>query len=1075
MITLSRIRYLLVGVIAVVLLAGLNARAQVSTADLVGTVSDPSGAVVPSAHVTIVNLGTHEVRSSTTNSSGDFTFALLPIGSYSLKVDAPGFKSFSLGSVTLNVGDRRRVDAKMEIGQETQEVQVSAAPPALQTDNSTVGTTVTEQAVQNLPTNGRNFIDLVQLTPGANAGTANSIAGGTRPDDRRLTSAVSVNGQNTLVNVEQLDGMDNNERIVGVIGVRPSIDAIAEFRVDTNLYTAEVGRTAAGVINILTKSGTNQFHGSAYEFLRNDALDASDFFASSKPEFRQNQFGGSFGGPIIRDKTFFFADYEGLRIVQGSTSLVTVPTLFEEQNPGNFSDQGGPVLNPAQINAIGLKYFQLFPAPNRPGTANNFFSAPNRTQFAHVADVRVDHHFNPNNLFFARYTINRTDTNTPGPLPLVDGIAPGGSVYSEDGVSAEQQQNIQLNYVHIFTPAVLLELKTGYTRINNASFPLNFGSNASAAFGLTGVNYNAQSSALSPFLPSGYASVGDGEYIPLQDIDNTFQYNGALTWNKGNQSIKMGAALIRRQATNIQSSLPVGQFTFTGQFAQTQFYGPDSNVSCNTCSLVGMLEGISDQVQRGNQLFPISYRTWEPSVFFQDDWHALPWLTLNLGVRYDVFTQFTEAHNRLSNFDPVTGTLIVAGVNGVSDTAGVPNDYSNFAPRFGFAASLPHQFVLRGGFGMSFFPDNYGTSGDRQNQPFVTTFGPNFNYNISQGLPIPTLSSVTNPQGSIGTAMALNFRNAYIYQTSLTLEKQIGANVASLTYVGNIGRHLAQFIPNIDVPAPQSAINYVVNTAALQAARPFNATLPGISSITDVFSTGVSYYNALEAVLQRRYNNGLTFNANYTLAHQLDNAADLNQDNQAGYGLLPNQVSTYDYGNSDADIRQRFTASANYELPFGKSTHGVEKAVIGGWQTNGIMIWQTGLPFTVQNNSPQINTGVTNDRPNLVGNPTVSNPNITQFFNTAAFVPQSFGTAGDAPRNPLHGPHLRHFDFSAFKEFPIHEQFHLEFRTEIFNLTNTPSFAVPNAALNTNGFGSISSTSQFYTPREIQFALKLLF
>jgi hypothetical protein len=1075
MISLSRIICnLALGALLVAALLGPNGMAQVTTASLVGTVSDSTGAILPGAAVTIVNLGTQETRTATANSDGDYAFNLLPIGNYSLRIDAPGFASFSVASVTLNVGDRQRVDAKMQVSASTQQVQVTAAPPALQTDDSTVGTTVGEKAVENLPTNGRNFVDLVQLTPGANPGTANSVGGGTRPDDRRMTSAVSVNGQNTMVNVEQLDGMDNNERIVGTIGVRPSIDAIAEFRVETNLYTAEVGRTAAGVINILTKSGTNQFHGSAYEFLRNDKLDASDFFASTKPEYRQNQYGGSLGGPIVKDKTFFFADFEGLRIVQGETSLSTVPTLFEEQNPGNFSDVGGPVLSPSQLNSIALKYFQLYPAPNRPGTANNYFSAPNRIQNAEVADVRVDHHFDPNNLFFARYTINRTYTYTPGPLPAVDGVQPGGYVYGEDGTANEQQQNIQLNYVHIFTPNVILELKTGYTRINNASLPLNYGSNDSQAFGMPGVNYSMETSALAPFLPSGYASVGDGEYVPLQDLDNTFQYNGALTWNKGNQSIKMGAALIRRQATNVQSALPVGQFTFTGQYAQEQFYG-NTTTSCLTCGLVGMLEGYADQVQRSNQLYPISYRTWEPSVFFQDDWHARPWLTLNLGVRYDVFTQFTEAHNRLSNFDPTTGTLIVAGVNGVSGTAGVPNDYSNLAPRVGFAASLPHQTVLRGGFGMSFFPDNYGTTGDRQNQPFVTTFGPNYNYNISNGLPIPGLSSVTDPQGSIGSAMALNFRNAYMYQTSLTLEKQIGANVASLTYVGDTGRHLAQFIPNIDVPAPQGVVNYTTNPTALQMARPYYTSLPGISSITDVYSRGVSSYNALEAVLQRHYTNGLTFNANYTFAHMLDNTGDLNQDNQAGLGLLPNQASTYDYGNSDADIRHRFTASANYELPFGKGSHGVEKAVIGDWQVNGIFVWQTGLPFTVQNNNPQINTGVTNDRPNMVGNPNVSDPNISEFFNTAAFTPQTFGTAGDEQRNPLHGPHLRYFNFSAAKEIPIRENLRLQLRSEFFNITNTPSFSVPNAAMGTQGFGTISSTSQFYTPREIQFAAKLTF
>jgi hypothetical protein len=1077
-----------------ILLIPILAKAQGVTADVLGTVTDNTGAVVPNAAVTIENIGTHEKRAATTSATGEYTFTLLPIGTYTLQASSPGFSTFSLPSISVSAGDRRRIDAKLQLGSLDQRIVVTDAPPALQTDDSTVGTTIGEQAVQNLPTNGRNFINLAQLVPGANSGTANSIASGSRPDDRRETSAVSVNGQSTMVNTEEIDGLDNNERIIGTIGIRPSIDAIQEFRVETNQYTAEVGRTAAAVINILTKSGTNSFHGSAYEFLRNDKLDARDFFATTgaKPEFRQNQFGGSIGGPIIRDKSFFFADFEGLRRVQGTTSTVTVPTSFEEQNPGNFSDAGGPVLTPAQLNPIALNYYKLYPAPNKAGFANNFVSSPNDTQNAELADARFDEHFNQNNLFFARYSINRTNTNTPGPFPVVNGIAPGGNVYGEDGISNQQEQNIALNYVHIFTSSVLLELKAGYTRINNASLPLNFGNSLSSQLGLIGANYADNTSHfLTPFVPSGYGSVGDGEYLPLQDIDNTFQYNGSVSITKGNHSMKMGATLIRRQATNIQSAFAAGAFTFNDTFAAGQvsagILGACNTPQADTCTLVSMLEGTAFSAQRSNQLFPISYRTWEPSAYFQDNWRALPWLTFNLGVRYDVFTPYTEKHNRLSNLDPTTGTLILAGVNGVNAAAGVATDYGNFAPRFGFAATLPHKSVIRGGFGISFFPDNYGTSGDRQNQPFVYNFQPAPEYNISQGLPVPVLdnSQIANPQGAIANAMDPNFRNAYMYQSSLTYEQEIGANVLTVTYVSDIGRRLAQFIPNIDVPLP-SAQPYrdscsPAGSAAclalptLQSVRPFNGTLPNITSITQTYSHGVSYYNAAEVAFQRRLRRGLTFNVNYTFAHMLDNAADLNQDNQAGYGLIPSRISTYDYGNSDADVRNRVAGSFNYELPFGQKLTGYKKAIAGGWSTNGILVWQSGLPFTVQNNVPQINTGAGNDRPNLVGNPTLSHPNNTQYFNVAAFQPQAFGTAGTSPRNPLHGPHYRHFDFSAFKQFPVNEKVHLEFRTEIFNLTNTASFAVPNSALGTNGVGSINGDAPYYTPREIQFALKLLF
>jgi len=306
MISISIRKQLKHSLLAAIALLWLHApvSAQSSTADIIGTVTDDSGAIVQNADVTVENISTHEMRHGKTGQSGEFTFTLLPVGTYSLKVEETGFSTYEASSINVEVGDRRRIDAHLTVGSASQKVEVTTAPSVLQTDNSTIGTTVGQEAVQSLPTNGRNFMDIVQLVPGANPGTANSISGGTRPDDRRLSSAVSVNGQSTMVNTQLLDGLDNNERVIGTIGVRPSIDAIQEFRVETNLYTAEVGRTAAGVINILTKSGTNTFHGSAYEFIRNDALDATEFFASSKPPFRQNQFGGSVGGPVLHDKLF---------------------------------------------------------------------------------------------------------------------------------------------------------------------------------------------------------------------------------------------------------------------------------------------------------------------------------------------------------------------------------------------------------------------------------------------------------------------------------------------------------------------------------------------------------------------------------------------------------------------------------------------------------------------------------------------------------------------------------------------------------------------------------------------------
>ncbi|HEY1947756.1 MAG TPA: TonB-dependent receptor [Bryobacteraceae bacterium] len=1045
-----------------------TASAQATTGDILGTVTDGSGASVAGAKVVIENLGTHETRSAQTGAAGEFVFTLLSTGHYSVNVDATGFKHFSVGDLTLGSGDRARVTALMQIGQQSQTVEVTAQPPALQADSSTLSDTLAEKSVQDLPVNGRNVTRLVQLTAGANEGLPGGLGSGTRPDDRRQTSSVSVNGQSDAMNNNIIDGMDNNERIIGTIGVKPSIDGISEVRVQTNEYTAESGRTAGGVINVITKSGTNQYHGSAYEFFRNDVLDSRSFFSTigAKPEYRQNQFGGSMGGPIKKNKTFFFADFEEFRAVQGVTTITTVPTAAE--HTGNFSAITSQLTNPngvplagniiptSQISPIAANYMSLYPLPNQnlTGTANNYEGTFGRTQFSHTADGRLDHHFNDNNLFFARYTINDVATFTPPVFPAVNGVQPGGVSY--DGPSQEWAQNAQMDYVHIFNAKALLELKAGYTRVNIASNPINpLGQNLSAKFGLTGVNVSEPTSQLAPFYVSGFATLGDTPYLPLIYVDNTFQYNGTFSYTAGAHSIKVGAALIRRQAEAFSSSAPVGRFTFQS--------APTGN------AVASLLFGIPFSTQRVLELTAPYYQTWEPSVYIQDDWRATRWLTVNLGARYDVFTPFTERHSGLSNFDPTTGQIIVAGQNGVSATAGVKTDYSNLAPRVGFAATMGQGFVLRGGYGITYFPGNITSAAYLNNPPFTYAYGPVSNRPLSAGLPVITTPSITNPIGSL-YAEDKNFRTSYLHQFNLNLQKQLGANVLSVAYVGELGRHLAQLIPNIDLPQASPLPNPA-------SREPFAAVAPNVSLIGYLQSQGTSSYNALQVSFQRRFTKGLTVNSNYTWAHGIDDASTFSNGYAAGVYLNPYTIGTYDRGNSDLDIRHRFVASVNYELPFGKSLQGPMKQLFHGWQINSIAVWQTGLPFTITDSNPQANLGpsVSSDRPNVVASSSVSNQNLAHWFNTSAYAPQTFGTLGDVGRNTLYGPPQRRIDLSLFKNFQIREFGTLQFRAESYNLTNTPSFANPNSTLGNPAFGTISSINAASNPRQIQFALKLQF
>jgi len=1037
-------------IFALVLCSAIDA--QVTTGDILGTVIDPSGAVVPNAKIVVTNNATQQKRVTQSDAAGQYTFTLLPAGEYSMTVTAGGFKNFVVRAIPLNAGDRRRQDVQMNVGSTGEEVVVTGVAPVLETDTSVLSTVVTEKPIQDLPLNGRNFVQLAQLAAGANEARPEAISNGNRPDDRRQTAAVSVNAQSDTLNNELVDGLDNNSATIGTIGVRPSIDAIVEFRVATNLYPAESGKTPGAVVNLITKSGANELHGSLYEFVRNDMFDARDFFARTghTPEYRQNQFGGSLGGPIRKNKTFFFGDYEGLRIVKGITYVSTVPTLFEQQNPGNLSDIGGPVIPASQLSPIALKYFALYPAPNGPGRANNFTFSPNLTQNSHTFDARADHRFSDKDSFFARYTFNDVKTFTPGSLPPVNGIEPAGSA-SFPGDAKQRAQQVQLKDVHVFSPTLLLELSAGYVRINNASFPLNYGKDLGNQFGIQNANFNTFSSGLPTVNLTGYASFGGTSFLPLIDIDNTFQYGGSLTQTKGEHNLKYGAVLVRRQIYNQQSPAGAGTFSFTTQ--------PSS------FALANFLQGNVFQVTRQLQLFPRYLRTWEPSFYAQDDWRVLPWLTLNLGLRYDIFTPVSEVHDHISHFNPATAQIIVAGQNGVSDTAGIKTDHHSLAPRIGFAASIRNNIVVRGGYGIVFFRDNTGPSVPFADPPFTTTYAPNpLTVPFSAPLPIPTAQSTTNLTGGL-RCMALNYKNSYVQQINLNVEKSLAQTVLRVGYVGTLGQHL-RITPDINL-APPSPLPFATR-------RPYFSVQPNVTSIFEIMSEGYSNYNSLQTSVQRRFSQGLMISANYTWSHAI---GDVQGFSQGGLytSAVPSDTATLERGSSELDLRHRFALMLNYQLPFGRQFTGLKGVLAKGWQFNAIDVWQTGFPFTVVNSSPRSNTGIGSDRPNQLSNATLDDPNIRAWFNTSTFQAQPVGTLGSERRNALYGPHFRHFDVSVFKDFPLSERYILQARAEAFNLTNTPNFATPGATVGTASFGTISSTRVGSTPRQLQFALRLAF
>ena len=904
-------RHSVVRIIAVLLMMSIpavQAGAQVGSANVLGTVTDESGAAVPNANVELHNVATGATFTTTTDGHGEYTFQSVSNGNYDVKITSTGFQSFASTNLTLSVGDRARLDAHLKIGAATETVTVSASTVALlQADTSSVSTTVAKQAVEDLPLNGRNLTSLLQLQPGVTPGFSGSpnlgttAAGGSSFQDLRPSTIVVANGQSEALNNNLIDGFDNNERTLGLVGLRPSLDAIEEVRLDTSNYAAEFGRTAGAVINIITKQGTNGFHGSAFEFFRNDIFNTRDYFSTTgrRPAFKLNEFGGSIGGPIIKDKTFFFADVEEDRLVRGTTFLTTVPTAYEQAHPGDFSDTGGPnlIAAGATLSPVTLKYLKLIPLPNLPGAVNNYNSSPSFLQNALNVDVRVDHKFTSSDTLFARYGYNPVTTTAPEPWPVdpTTNLYPGGA-NGAGGLSTTKAQNLQIDYVHVFSSRLLLDLKAGYTRIKVNSLPFDYGVGADKVVGIPNgaIPGLPATDQLTPIAGSifNYHYVGSTNGLPILNTNNTFEYSGSLTYSRGAHNIKVGAGVIRRQVNLLQDATPAGYYLVNAR-------GVYADARANF--LLGNAAALFRQLQFNEG----GYRSWEPHAFIQDDWRVTPALTLNFGVRYDIFTPFTEVNGRYANFEPSTIASGIGPQNFIlgsqNASIGVSTDHTNVAPRFGFAYSVNSKTIVRGGFGLSFFPADIGVSRgggtsmpasvlQNQNPPFF------FNYfsvaapSITAGPPVPTPVDLTAySTNSNVTSLAYkpaNLRSSYVEQFNIAVQRQFGANAFTIAYVGILGQRLLRAV-NMDQPGPpgagQATPKYIYQTQ-----------LPFVTTITANGNGSYSNYNALQLVYGRTFTKGVTIQANYTLAHNLANTT---ATGSLGYSLIPSNAA-YDYGNS---------------------------------------------------------------------------------------------------------------------------------------------------------------------------------
>lgn len=1033
--------------------AGSEAReSQAITSTIAGQVLTPEGSSLSKAEILVENLETHQKFQTISDTAGQFLIKGLSPGEYKLLVTEEGYKSFYISKLPLVAGDQAKATVKMQHGLSSELLEGES-----NSVTSRAGTSLVGKVLNDIPENQRNFVNLAQLSTGANEGNMNGSSSDAKPGAQHSSSSVSVGGQLETLNNNMIDGIDNNERINSLIAVHPSVDAIAGMQVVGSAYSATQGRAGGGVINITTKSGAKMYHGSVYEYFRNDALDAYPYLFGAhtrKPEVRQNQFGGSIGGPLWKDKTTFFADYEGFRLIQGRPpALLTVPTKYEHDNPGDFTDVGGQKLT--TLDSVGLQYFKLYPLPNT--GSNSYVTAPSGSNFSHTGDLRIDHRFSPKDSFFSRFSYNRSTIGVPGAFPDVteDGITihPGGQLYTFAGNTLDLSMNGVLSYTHTFNSKLILDLKAGYTQWNETAIDLNPKYPVNQIFGQLGVNEAANTNGLAPVNVVSASSLGNGGYSrPSNQLDNTFSYKGMLSWTRGRHNLSIGGGLIRRQYNNESSSSGLGSWT--------------------VMNLTSLLKGEFTSVQRILSLAQPHNRTWEPSWFLQDEWNAAHGLTITYGVRYDVYTSPTEVKNQLINFNSETGKIDIAGKNGASKTANVNTDYSSFMPRIGFNWTPDGETSIHGGFGMVSTLASGGSSS------LISTFGvcssstcPNGYRTLAAGLPMPTTPDYSNPTGNLTNMRALHLKNIYLEQFNLGIDRSFGKfDSIQVSYVGSLGRHLTQQFPDLNAPPPNTSSN--PNTL-----RPYYSVDPNLTTVAFIASGGSSSYNALQTAYSHSSKYGLNVNFHYTLAHGLDNARPWSRDT-SGFGTVVSKSGTLDYGNSTFDVRQHLVTTVMYELPFGKTATGSRRLIEKGWQFNVMEIWGTGLPYTVLNATDVSNTnpGASSaDRTNVTGNPNLSNKGVHKFFNTDAFVSQAAGELGNERRNQYHGPHSRHVDVSLFKNFQLAKGMTMQFRTECFNLTNTANFATPANILHGPNFGQLTQITNGYTPREIQFALRMQF